>query len=143
MTDTTWVRHLKAEDILELQSLMVLLAGQDIEEREAAYQGMLEILNPVFAGVRSMEAVKPAYVISAALEDRNWTAGQFANYLVYYASWHGSSRDRSEKLSCDLLAGTTRIDKLTASMLSFGFGMTANYWLDIQAAYDKATGAKQ
>jgi hypothetical protein len=33
---------------------MVLLAGRDIEERDAAYQGMLEILNPVVAGVRSM-----------------------------------------------------------------------------------------
>jgi len=54
MTEKTWVRHLKAEDILDLQSLMLLLAGQDMEERESAFKGMLEILNPVVVGVRSM-----------------------------------------------------------------------------------------
>ena len=60
MTDELWVRHLKASDILDLQSLMVLLAGRDKEEREAAFKGILEIMNPVVVGVRSMEAIKPS-----------------------------------------------------------------------------------
>jgi plasmid maintenance system antidote protein VapI len=143
MTNRLWVRHLNAEDILELQSLMVLLAGRDMEEREAAFKGMLEILNPVADGVRSMLTVKPSFFISAALEERNWTVEKFADYLIFYASWHGSSMERSKKVLCDLLAGTKRIDEHAASMLSLGFGKSATYWLDIQAAYDKATGAKQ
>ena len=67
MTENNWVRHLTAEDILDLQSLMLLLAGRDMEERESAFKGILEIMNPVVVGVRSMEAIKPAYVISEAI----------------------------------------------------------------------------
>jgi hypothetical protein len=143
MANRTWVRHLNAEDILELQSLMVLLAGRDIEEREAAYQGMLEILNPVVVGVRSMEARKPNFVISAALEERNWTVEKFVDNLFFYTFWQGLSAERSGKLFCKLLAGTKRIDDQAALMLSLGFGKPVTYWLGIQAAYDKATGAKR
>ena len=116
---------------------------RDIDGREAAYQGMLEILNPVAAGVRSMEEIQPAKLISEALEERNWTVDKFVDNLFFYTLWQGSSRERSEKLLCDLLAGTKRIDKRAASMLSIGFGKPATYWLELQAAYDKASGVKQ
>ena len=77
MTEETWVRHLKAEDVLELQSLMLLLAGRDIEGRESAFKGMLKILNPVVVGVFIMEAVKPAYVILEALDARDWDITEY------------------------------------------------------------------
>ena len=143
MTEQNWVRHLKAEDIVEIQSLMLLLAGRDMEEREAAFKGMLEILNPVVVGVRIMEAVKPAYVISEALEARDWDVRLFADHLFFRTSWDGSSRARAITLLRNLLAGVERIDDHAASMLSFGFGDAATYWLDIQDEYDKSTGAKQ
>ena len=143
MTDNNWVRHLTAEDILDLQSLMLLLSGRDIEERESAFKGMLEILNPVVVGVRSMEAVKPAYVISEALEAQDWGVIQFVDHLFFRTSWGGSSRATATTLLCNLLAGVERIDDHAASMLSFGVGGSATYWLDIQSEYDKSTGAKQ
>ena len=141
--DELWVRHLKASDILDLQSLMVLLAGRDKEEREAAFKGILEIMNPVVVGVRSMEAIKPSDVIWEAIEDRNWSAENFVDYLVFYTSWSGSSTLVAKELLSCLLSGTKRIDDHAASMLSFGFGCPAKYWLDIQAAYDKAKGEGQ
>jgi hypothetical protein len=143
MTEETWVRHLKEEDILELQSLMLLLAGRNIEERESAFKGILEILNPVVVGVRIMEAVKPAYVISEALEARDWDITQFVDHLFFRTSWGGSSRARAITLLRDLLAGVERIDDHAASMLSFGFECPSKYWLDIQVAYDNAKGTKQ
>ena len=144
MADELWVGHLKASDILDLQSLMVLLAGRDKEEREAAFKGILEIMNPsVAVGVRSMEAIAPSDVISEALEDRAWSAENFVDHLVFYTSWSGSSKvDAKELLYC-LLSGTKRIDDHAASMLSFGLDGPAKYWLDIQAAYDKAKGDGQ
>jgi len=143
VTEENWVRHLNAEDILDLQSLMLLLAGRNLEERESAFKGMLEILNPVVVGVRIMEAVKPAYVISEALEARDWDITQFVDYLFFRTSWGGSSRATAKTLLCNLLAGVERIDDHAASMLSFGFGGSATYWLDIQSEYDKSTGVKQ
>jgi hypothetical protein len=143
MADELWVGHLNASDILDLQSLMVLLAGRDKEEREAAFKGILEIMYPVVVGVRSMEAIKPSVVISEALEDRTWSAENFVDHLVFYTSWSGSSKvDAKELLYC-LLSGTKRIDDHAASMLSFGLDGPAKYWIDIQAAYDKAKGLNQ
>jgi hypothetical protein len=143
MADELWVGHLKASDILDLQSLMVLLAGRDKEEREAAFKGILEIMNPSVAGVRSMKAIKPSDVISESLGDRNWDVENFVTYLFYCTSWGGSSKARSEELLCDLISSHKRIDDHAASMLSFGFGCPAKYWLDIQRAYDKAKGEGQ
>lgn len=59
-TEQPWVRHLTASDVLDLQSLMLLLAGRDKEERESAFKGILEIMNPVVVGVCSVEAIKPS-----------------------------------------------------------------------------------
>jgi hypothetical protein len=143
MTDKTWVRHLKAEDVLNLQSLMLLLAGRDMEERESAFKGILEILNPVVVGVRSMEAVKPAELISKELVSRDWSEDDFLDYLFYHAAWGGSSQVIAKQLLCDLLTEVKPIDDHAASMLSDGFDRPSKYWLDIQAAYDKATGLKK
>ena len=60
MADECWVRHLTASDILDLQSLILLLAGRDKEEREAAFKGILEIMNPVVTGIRSVKAINPS-----------------------------------------------------------------------------------
>lgn len=143
MADELWVGHLKASDILDLQSLMVLLAGRDKEEREAAFKGILEIMNPVVVGVRSMEAITPSDVIFESLEDRNWSVENFVIYLFSRTCWGGSSKASAGLLLTDLINHGKRIDDHAASMLSFGFDTTAKYWLGIQAAYDKAKGLNQ
>jgi plasmid maintenance system antidote protein VapI len=122
---------------------MLLLAGRDIEERESAFKGMLEILNPVVGGIRSMEAIKPAELISEALKDRNWNVDNFVNHLFYRTAWSRRSTVIARRLLCNLLIGVNRIDHDAASMLSFGFGCPAKYWLNIQTAYDKSKGLKQ
>ena len=143
MADELWVGHLKASDILDLQSLMVLLAGRDKGEREAAFKGILEIMNPVVVGVRSMEAIKPSVAIEESLDDRAWSVTNFVTHLFSYTSWGGSSKVVAARLLSDLICDEKRIDDHAASMLSFGFGCSAKYWLDIQAAYDKAKGLNQ
>lgn len=143
MTEKPWVRHLTASDILDLQSLMVLLIGRDKEEREAAFKGILEIMNPVVTGIRSVEAINPSVAIQDVLEDRNWSIDNFVGHLWFHTSWSGSSKVDAKALFCRLIAGTQRIDDHAASMLSFGLDGPAKYWLDIQAAYDKAKGLNQ
>ena len=120
MTEQPWVRHLTASDILDLQSR--------------------EIMSPVVVGVSRVEAIRPSDVIFGSLEDRSWSIENFVTHLFSRTSWNGSSKASAGLLLTDLICHGKRIDDHAASMLSCGFDVTAKYWLDIQAAYDKAIG---